>query len=404
MKLKVKTPDDWLSRGELEGLTPAILKERMIALKPLIAKNARQAEIDRKPSDEVWNALRKSGIFYHLIPKAYGGLEFDIESFIDVMLPVGEACASTCWVATFCMEHNWQVSLLSNAAQDEIFGAFPYVIAPGVVNPPGKAVAVEGGYRISGRWKWGTGIMHADWILANVLIEGEKTVPYVCALPADEAEIVDIWHVDGMSATGSNDIVLEDVFVPSHRVCLGLSARDFFAPGDVLHANPLYHVPASSFLALTAAIASVGAARGAVAHFRERLSERSIYGSQSKYTEKVPAQMRLAHGEMQARAAEKLLYDAGRQMISLAQRGYCASVPERLALRMQIAYVVDMARQAVRLVCEGAGSSAHFLDSPLQRAFRDLNMMATHVIFDIDTAAEQHGRALLGLPPTTMLI
>lgn len=396
---------DWLSADDLAKLTPAELVARTQALRPLLAANAVQAEALRRPVDEVWQAIRDSGVFYHFVPKAYGGLEFDLETFIDAMLPLGEGCASTGWVTSFCVEHNWMLSLFPEAAQDEIFGGgWPYVIAPGVTMPPGRAEPVAGGYRLTGRWKWGTGVMHADWILATGMVPGESPPRMLFfVFPAADAQVIDTWRMDGMAGTGSNDIVTHDLFVPEHRVIdMGLM-RAGRAPGATLHANPIYRMPMLPFLGITAAIPAVGLARATVAAFRDRLDLRIVHGTSTKQGEKPAAQMRLAQADMDARTAEILLRDAGRQCMALAGRDEPATVDDRIALRIQIAAVMDACRRAIRTACEGSGSSAHALDNPLQRALRDVNVMSSHVVYDLDLALELRGRSMVGLPPNTAL-
>jgi len=225
------------------------LVNRTVALKSLLAANSREAERLRRPVDAVWEALRASGIFYHFVPKIYGGLEFGVDAFIDAMLPLAEGCSSTGWVASFCVEHNWMLAHFSKELQDETFGAgFPYIIAPGVTFPPGIMTPVTGGYRVTGRWKWGTGVMHADWILAAAMLpNGPRPHLYFIAVPAEQAIVVDTWHMDGMIGTGSNDIVMCDVFVPAHRAIDMKEMQDGTTPGCKLHANPVYRMPMLPF-------------------------------------------------------------------------------------------------------------------------------------------------------------
>jgi alkylation response protein AidB-like acyl-CoA dehydrogenase len=397
--------DDWLSRAELDALTPAVLAERTRALKPLLAGHAQEAERLRHPVDAAWNAIRRTGAFYHLVPRRYGGLEYDVDAFIDAMLPLGEACASTGWVASFCVEHNWMMAQFPKEAQDEIFGQSPYIIAPGVTMPPGKVTRVKDGYRLSGRWKWGTGVMHADWVLAAGAVIDDGAPPKVMffALPVAEVSILDTWHVDGMVGTGSNDIAIDDVFVPEHRTLDMALMRDGATPGGKLHDSPLYRMPMLPFLALTAAIPAIGNARGAVAAFRDRLKQRPVFGSDLKQADKPAAQMRLAMADVQTRTAEMLVRDVGRKALSLGERRQAHLVEERISLRLQVAYAMDLCRTAIRLVCEASGAAAHFTDNPLQRALRDINVMSSHVVYDLDAAAEAHGRALIGLPPNAGL-
>lgn len=401
---RIPAGGDWLPRAELDALTPEELVRRTTALKPLVAAHALECEQLRRPVDAVWNAIRKTGCFYHFVPKRYGGLEFDIDSFIDAMLPIAEGCGSTGWVTAFCVEHNWMLAQFPEKFQDETFGGdFPYIIAPGATNPPGVAEPVEGGYRLSGVWKWGTGVMHADWVLLVGMVPGESPPRQLfLGLPAAEVEVLDTWDVAGMAGTGSNDIRCRDIFVPEHRVMDMGEMRNGCAPGAAIHAhNPVYRMPMTPFLAITAAIAAVGVARSAIEHFKERIGVRTLLGTTTKQVEKPAAHMRLGEAAAMTETAEMILREVGRRNVALAAQEGLVRNEDRIALRAQVALAMDMCRRAIRLVVEGAGSSAHMTSSPLQRALRDINVMASHVVYDFDAATELHGRALIGLGPNS---
>ena len=130
------------------------LVDRIRALEPLIAKNAEQAELNRKPVDEVIDALKETGVFKSYVPKRFGGFEIDSDTFIDIGIAVSEACTSTGWVTTFYMEHNWMLAQFPPETQQEIFGSQPYVLAPGSISPTGKALPTDDGYVLTGRWAW----------------------------------------------------------------------------------------------------------------------------------------------------------------------------------------------------------------------------------------------------------
>lgn len=396
---------DFLSADELKGLTPEILLDRIRALAPMIAANAAEAERLRRPVDEVWQALRSSGFFYQFVPKRFGGMETSFDGFIDVGMAIAEVDASTAWVATFCAEHNWILSHFPMQTQEALWtGDFPYIIAPVVSAPPGKATPVDGGYRISGHWKWGTGVMHADWVGVNALIieEGKMPVPMMALVPAEQAKVLDVWHVDGMAGTGSNDIVLEDVFVPSAYTVPNLT-RSGRPPGKRDYENPIYGVPLLPFLGMSAAIPAVGAVRGMVKAFQERLGGHVRLGNLNAQGEKPAAQIRLAKADLMARNAELLIRDAGRRLLELAELEEPAQTPHRMSVRAQVAQAVAICRDAAMLLAEGAGSGVHFLDQAFQRHLRDIIVVSTHVVFDVDAAYELHGRGMLGLPPNSML-
>lgn len=391
--------NDWLSRAELDALTPDILVERMRALAPLVADHALEAERIRRPVDDVWAAIRKTGILYHFVPKKYGGLEFDLDTFIDAVLPVGEGCASTAWVTAFCMEHNWILGQFPEEAQDEVFGQFPYITAPGTLYPPGVASNVEGGYILNGRWKWGTGIMHSDWVLVGGAVPSDGPPDlHFFLMPISDVTVIDTWQVDGMVATGSNDIVIKDLFVPAHRTLRISALRSGEAFGPKLHDSWLFRLPMSVLLAMTAVIASVGAARSTVRLFSERLAAGDI-----KLTEKPAAQMRLAAAKLETTMAERLLREVGARATELAQHEGPASLAARVEMRAHICYSADLCREAIRKISDIAGSSAHGLGNPIQRAMRDVGVICSHALLDMDSMKEAYGRSLIGLAPNSML-
>jgi len=404
---RIPAGGDWLSAADLAELTPGCLIERIKALQPRIAAAAAEAERLRRPVDEIWNALRAAGYFYQFVPKVFGGLEVATDEFIDASLPIAEACPSTGWAASFCAEHNWFLSHFPQETQQALFGgAFPYVVAPVVSTPVGTAVPVDGGYRVSGRWKWGTGVMHADWIMASALVAGADGPPLVLSalFPAEQATVIDTWHVSGMVGTGSNDIAIDDLFVPTARtVPLDLLAKGR-GPGSRGYTSPIYNMPMLPFLAMTAAISAIGAARSALNAYRARLEAHIRMGNASTQVDRPAAQIRLGRADVTVVGAEQILRQAGRDTVAAGALSGPAQLSRRIELRAQIAYAVSLCRDAVAHMAEAAGSGAHMLDQPFQRAVRDLGVISSHVVFDVDTAYELRGRSLVGLPPNSALV
>ena len=222
------------------------LVERIRELVPMVEAHAAQAERERKPVDAVMQAIEDTGCYKFFVPKRYGGFEFSLKSFMEIGMLLGEGCLSTGWVVTFCMEHNWLLGLFNGQAQDEVFGNQPYIIAPGALAPKGTATPVDGGYRINGRWEWGTGVMHADWVMVGALtVGGDPENPELCMylIPRDQVNVLDTWHVAGMVGTGSNDIEVTDVVVPSHLRQNITNMRDGGSPGAELHGSATYRMP-----------------------------------------------------------------------------------------------------------------------------------------------------------------
>jgi 3-hydroxy-9,10-secoandrosta-1,3,5(10)-triene-9,17-dione monooxygenase len=195
------------------------LIRRATELQPLLARNAAQAETDRRIPEENIEALREAGLFKLMIPKRLGGYETTIKTQLEVTAALGEACGSTAWVAALTNVCAWFTGLFCDQAQQDVFGADPDARVAGVFAPSTGVEKVDGGYRVTGRWAWSSGSLHASWAYVGVLQLGpEGPIDMgVVLMPMSELSIEDTWFVAGMKGTGSNTVVAEDVFVPEHR-------------------------------------------------------------------------------------------------------------------------------------------------------------------------------------------
>ena len=383
-------------------LKPEALLAQISNLESVLADHAAQAEQDRKPVDEVMAAIEATGVYRFFVPKRYGGYEFALDQFLQVGITLGKGCISTAWATTFCVEHNWLLAQFGQACQDEIFGQQPYIIAPGTLAPKGSATPAEGGYVVDGVWQWGTGIMHADWVLVGALTLNQDTQQpdlLMCLIPKDEVCVLDTWYTSGMAGTGSNDIQVDKVFVPSHRVQSLSEVSAQKAPGVALHNSPTFRMPMAPLHSLTAAAPAVGGLKRAVELFRQRLQERTVYASLEKQGERAVSQARLGHAAAATANAEQLLFSIAREVSAWGERDTPCPVEERARLRLQIAHVVDLVKKTIQDVIAGSGAGAHMSDSPLQRIQRDINMLSCHTVFDLDIGGEQCGRTMIGLAP-----
>jgi len=381
----------------VENISEQALVEKISALAPLLQEHAAMAEQQRKPVDEVMLAIEAAGAYRYFVPKRYGGYEFSLLGFMHLGMALGAGCLSTAWVTTFCMEHNWLLSLFDEPAQEDIFSKHPYIIAPGSLAPNGHAAKVAGGYRLTGRWQWATGIMHANWVMAGAAIPYENGKPQLgmFLVPRSEVEVVDTWFVDGMVGTGSNDISIKDVFVPAHRVVdlsLLLHGR---SPGAIFHQSSLYRAPMIPFLGLTAAAPAVGAATKAVDLFQERMQGRTIYGTRSKQADKPISQARLASARIRITNVRQQIFNLAEEVMRFGNNEAPCPNIDIARLRLHIAHTVHEARNIIIDVVSASGASAHFLDNPLQRIQRDINTLVGHTVFDLDIASETYGAMLL---------
>ncbi len=377
------------------------LLERVAALVPGIAGRAAEAERLRRLPDATMAELRDTGVYRAMVPERLGGGGRDLRFILALGRTLGQGCTSTAWVTTFLVMHNWLLAMFPDDVVAEVFGDRGYALAPAALSPTGTAVAGDGGYRISGRWSWATGSQEADAFLVTGVVDtgGMPDLRMVLLDPA-QVTVEDVWHTDGMRGTASNDVVVDEAFVPAART---LSFFDLVEGGAARangHDEPLFGLPLVPTLCITAAAPLLGGAEGALEAFRARLAERVLaYSLGERQAEKPAAQMRLALAEVDIRAALLLLADAVEHLHGTYLAGGSIPRAERSTIRMAATRAVHLGRRAVTSLGEAAGGSAHLLGEPLQRYWRDLNTGCGHAVFDEDRTAEMRGRIAVGLEP-----
>lgn len=385
-----------LSAQELIGRTQE--------LAPGFAARALQEEARRAPLDETVQEMIASGILATLTPRCYGGHELGVETAATITRIISAACPSTGWIAAFYMGAAWRALMFSADAQREIFADKPYMLCAGQAAPLSRVEPVPGGYRITGQTPWSSGSVHAEWITfvgAPMMADGPGA-PLTFLVPRVETELVDTWFVAGMRGTGSNDMRVADVFVPDYRTASFALAMAGATPGQALHADPIYRKPFLPFAMTEVVPVVVGAMRGAADALKRRIEERRGTISGARAAAKPAAQMRLARAIAQADAVEALLADFLRRFI--ADRPEQATLEDRGAMKLKAAFIASLCRDGINDIVRGIGGDGFRDASPLQRYFRDVNMLAVHAFLDIDTAAESFGRITLGLPPDDPLI
>ena len=319
---------------------------------------------------------------------------------------MAHGCASSAWTLGFYTLHNWMLSLFDIEAQEEVFASGP-VLAPAPLAPTGRGVVVDGGIRLTGRWSWATGIMDADWVIVGAIIEGGAggIYPALVALPADETEVADVWHTAGMRGTGSHDVIVTDVFVPLRRVVSVVDIYGGTAPGSIAHDAATYRWPMVPALALTAAMPVLGAAEKVVELYRERVQERVLAYSGVAQKDQPAAQIRLGDARVRLRALSALVDDTAAGIERIVAAGDRVPRAVRADARAAAAHTVHESRAVIADLLEASGASAQFLSNPLQRAKRDVDIAAGHVVFDYDLSRELSGALSIGagISPLAMI-
>lgn len=370
-----------------------------------LAGRARHAEDLRHLPDETVADYARSGLSDLLVPKRFGGAQAAFGELLDPVRRMAHGCTSSAWTLGFYALHNWIVALFGERAQEEAFGTRPF-LAPAPFAPTGRGLPADGGVRLTGRWSWATGAVHGNWIMVGALCGPDDGIyPALALLPASDVVTVDVWHTDGMRATGSQDAVITDAFVPEHRLVRVADVYAGTTPGAGLHDSPTYRWPLVPALALLAAMPALGSAERVRDLFAERLGQRVLAYEGTTQQEKPLAQARLAEAGVRLRALHGLVDATVAGIEALVTAGEAVPRPVRGEARLAAAHVVRESRAVIAMLFEAAGASVHFLDSPLQRYKRDVDVLSGHVVFDYDTSRELAGALALGLkiPRTSMV-
>lgn len=373
-----------------------------------LADRAQEAETLRRLPPETVADLVDSGFTDLLVPACYGGREAAFPEILDPVRRMAHGCTSSAWTIGFYALHNWMLALFTKEAQSEAFSNRPF-LAPAPLAPTGRGLPVAGGVRLSGRWSWATGVMDANWIMVGCVCGSEEDpaamYPALALLPASDITVDDVWHTDGMCATGSNDVVITDAFVPEHRLVRVIDIYGGTAPGAELHSSATYRWPMVPALAFLAAMPALGAAERVTEIYTDRLSERVLAYEFVKQRDKPIAQAHLGEAQVRLRALRGLLADTVGGIEATVTAGDPVSRAERAQARLAAAHIVRESKDVITLLLNASGASAHFLDNPLQRAKRDVDVLSGHVIFDYDTSRELAGALTIGakVAPTSMI-
>ena len=298
--------------------------------------------------------------------------------------------------------------MLPKQAQDEVWGQSPdNLIGSALIFPRGRARRVEGGYRLSGRWPFSSGVDPSAWNLIGAIAQDEEAgtdEPRIFLLPASDYTIIDTWHVIGLAGTGSKDVAVEDVFVPEYRSLAMDQITGGPNPGSAVNPAVLYRLPAVSLFAFCIAGVSLGIAQGAIEYFAETTRTRTSYYTGRNLADFVTLQVHLAEASAHGRCGARR--DAA--SIATRRRGSSprASVPsleQRARYRRDGAYAATLCTRAVDVLFPATGGGAIYARNPLQRTFRDIHAANAHYVLNWDINGAMYGRVVLGLSPDATL-
>jgi alkylation response protein AidB-like acyl-CoA dehydrogenase len=371
-------------------------------IRPLLEKHASQIDSLRRLPDEVVRALRDNGLCRMMVPKRHGGHQTSVRTYVEVMAEIGRGCASAAWVASLVNVCEWLAGLFPDRAQQEVWGANRDAWIAGSLAPNGLAVPVDGGWRVSGKWPWASGSLHAQWVACGIHMEnerGEMTNLGLSLMPIADVTVEDTWFMAGMKGTGSNTILATDAFVPEHRFLPYPPA--FEGQYRTEHVDePVYRVALVPVTVLILAGSQLGAASAALEYVISRSKTRGItHTTFQRQADSSGFQMLVAEAAMTIDTAYLHALRAADDLDRAADAGRHPDLTERARVRIDTALAAKYAREAVELLVQAHGTSSLADHNPLQRLWRDVHVASHHAITEWQVNLEVYGRALLGVEP-----
>nr|WP_168736082.1 acyl-CoA dehydrogenase family protein [Burkholderia sp. Tr-862] len=386
----------------------ATLIARAEALAPTLAGRAEQAQAQGRIPAETIADMQAAGFFKVLQPKRYGGYELEPQAFFDIQMALARGCMSTAWVYGVVGVHNWQLALFDERAQQDVWGKDPATLIASTYMPVGRVSPVDGGFRLSGHWKFSSGSELCEWVFLGALVPpavaGEPPEYRTFLLPKSDYQIQQDWDVLGLRATGSHDIVVDDVFVPAYRTHKAIDGMMGTSPGLAVNDAPLFKLPFAQIFVRAVCTSCIGALQGALDDFTGYAATRVSANSGAKTTDDPGAQNACANAAVAIDEMTVLLKRNFAELMASVTGGPAVSIERRVHFRYQSAQVAERCAQAANALLRYAGGNGIYHRNPLVRRFLDLHAARAHYANNVDRFGQNLGAVMLGRENTDYFI
>jgi len=383
----------------VDGMAPAARAERIA---PLIAAAAGRIEKDRALPRDLLDALHGAALFRTLLPRAFRGEEVPLHEFVQMQMIIAREDASTAWCVGQASGCSMAAAYLKPEIAYEIWGADPRAVLAWGMGPQSRAVVVDGGYLVTGKWQFASGSRHCTWLGGHCKVverdgslradaEGnpiERTMLFKREVP----KITDNWRVMGLRGTGSDTYEVQDLFVPDDYTV----QRDL--PENRQTAGTLYQFTSTHAYAGGFAGVALGICRGMLDAFLKLAMEKTPAASTRGLRDSHVIQSLIARSEGRWRSARSLLLETLRECWPRAEAGLEMTNDERVSIRLASTFAIQTSREVVETIYQEAGSTAIFEDNPFERRFRDIHAVSQQVQ-GRSAHFEAVGQHLLGQTP-----
>lgn len=374
--------------------------QKAMAMRATLEGRAAETRGLRRVPDETMAELKAAGFFKMMQPARYGGYEMNPKDFYRVAIEIARACPSSGWVLSVVGVHNWQLGLLDDKAQQEVWGEDDNTLISSSYAPRGVATPVEGGYEFGGEWSFSSGSDHADWVFVGGLMPEDKRFPGQpqigsFLIPRSDYEIIDDWHVTGLKGSGSKSIKVPTTFVPSHRVHSFMDGFLGIAPGHAVNSSPIYKLPFGQVFIRAVSTPCIGAAQGALDAYCDYNSTR-LNSVGQKVLDSPAGQLAAAGAQTAISTAKLKLNHAFDTLLGNIDKGEPFVDVERVEFRNDSCQTVNTLIPAVQELLANSGGSAIYEGNRVNEIYQDMLAFRQHAANQPHTPSINLGAVMFG--------
>jgi alkylation response protein AidB-like acyl-CoA dehydrogenase len=376
------------------------LIERARGLIPYLREKSDQINAARRVPDDVMQRVSEAGLMNILRPRRFGGMEAPIEAMYRIGQQLAMGDGSMGWVYVVLGAHDQFMSFYPKDVQEEYWASERPVCAS-TYNPTGKAVAVPGGFKLSGKWSFCSGIDFCDWVVPGGIVgmlPGEKPMPDMrfFLVHKSQFKLVDDWDVMGLCGTGSKTILLDDAFVPSERVISETQIVTNTTPGASVLDGPTYRAPAWTVFVFGFPLVGAAIVRSAYEDIRADFRGRAQRREPLFELRKPAVQVHLTEASVLLDSADLLIDRAMKETFDQAYGEGSVARELRIRNRRDLIYAVLNARRAGEILMSMSGGRGIMTTGRVQRAMRDIYALSAHPSMNWDIQSLSYGSVELG--------
>ncbi|MBO32211.1 MAG: acyl-CoA dehydrogenase [Rhodospirillaceae bacterium] len=372
-----------------------------------LRERAIETEDGRQIPDFTINELHDNGLLRVTQPKRVGGGDFDYRLMLEITMTLGQGCGSTAWVYVNLACHHWMLGMWPVEGQDFIWGEDKdALIASSVIYPAGKAQEVDGGYRLSGRWPFCSGVDCAGWIMLGGRVENsaqETSGNRVFLVRKPNIDVIDTWQASGLCGTGSKDVAADALFVPDYMTIAAEDMQNCNTPGSAVNPNPIFNLPQAGLFPHIIAAPIIGMAEGACDDFTTANKvARSTYNT-SRVADYQAVQIKVASAAAAVRSAKLSIFADCNEATATLESGESCTEEQKHRWRRDAAYAANLCYDAVEGLYKATGGRGAYKTNPIQRHYRDISVGISHISMSWDVIGAEWGRYALGIGPNPTL-